>query len=995
MNIKFNSSNNSIKKIIYSILIFLLIVSFSPNLLINATYGQTTSTNNKIGHSISSLPTMPDEIAPFGDPTISPEEPNSDDTVTVSLPINDLAGLTNATLYWHYSSLNNSEYSTSMTVSNKLVADETEFSRTGYITDTGVETNSSTDWRFGEYNYIGSKGEVLNKIDVSIKAQGNWWRNYLVYVLIEAYNITSNQWEVRYEDGTIGGKTDVSTYPAVYTSLENVTAYHIYAITYIGAGISLKDPIFNHLYIYSNRYSADILPPDATHNVPTWVDYYVKVFDLENNSLTSETNNFLMDWRPSVSVVYSPPLVYPNSSAIFNVSVTDNDGYSHINKSDVHMYYWLEGDQDYQTANLTFLENTSDITALFQIKLNVSEEMNKEALTFYYMVNATDIVNGSRGREGTTGTLSLDYDGLNPQVLAIKIDGGISIPGIENITLINSEVNVSVQFSDPSGIKEVYILYSMPNGTEPIRKKMTNITEISQYNTTSIFTAILPPANDTEFVEYFFETRDYLDNVGNTSVNLYYADGAAPLLESLLVYPPLISNITNVRVLFNASDYSNLKTTVLWYSYDNGLNWSNTIASAINYASYLDYLQTFTSTDVPFIVDINSTSYLKLHVEREDEVSTAQLSITLSHPNPTDMRVWLVLEDGTKFLIFDREPKDTTTFTVTVDLTKLGLTQKAFTNSNFTLEIINYSHYYSGKVTAFSIKLTHYSIPYGYQYLAVIPASVNDTTVQFYLNLTDRISNSVNSSIFSYYSDGLAPNITIIPVTSPVNLNGADNLLIKANVTDKGGISSVELYYRYSELEEWSIITMYYSATSKLFECYVPVTTASGNITFLIKAYDQIGYMSVTNATSIIFENGLAPIIDLVDEPYSSPYTIDGTNIIRIRANVTDDGQVTVVKILYRFNSNDEWEIMEMKYDNISALYFADIALKGKKGELFFKVLATDNLNLTSETDLIIIGYEITNYTNPLVYIISGSALGVIAIAAIVIALIKKRAVKK
>ena len=257
-------------------------------------------------------------------------------------------------------------------------------------------------------------------------------------------------------------------------------------------------------------------------------------------------------------------------------------------------------------------------------------------------------------------------------------------------------------------------------------------------------------------------------------MNYYFADGAAPILEALLVYPPFISNITEVTVLFNATDPSFLMQSVLWYSFDAGISWDNVVAIAINYndPSLIDYQEKFTADDLPFIIADSSTTYFTFNVKRGGGVSQATLSVDVNHENPTDLRFWLQTQDGRRFLIFDRETRPTT-FTLDIDLIALGLEESDFTDANFTLEITDYSEMYSGSITKVEVELTHHIIPLDYQFMAVIPQTDIDLDVLFYISLMDSLWNTEDTSIYQYHSDGLPPEIAVQTLESPLDLSGS------------------------------------------------------------------------------------------------------------------------------------------------------------------------------------------------------------------------------
>ena len=214
-----------------------------------------------------------------------------------------------------------------MIETSSLIIDAEEFQRTGFITDTGVETGDKTDWRFGDFVYEAAEGELLNDIDCSVEAAGV---SDLVYVRIEAKNYTTGEWELRYLDGIFGSVSEVDPYPANYLSNELVAGYRIYAISY-RESVSPPAPKFDHLLISQNVYGATIL----TANLPCWVNYYMIAFDHLNHSTTTDTYSFLMDAEPEGTLNNLPTALKGDQNYILNVSVTDSDGLDTINDSTI------------------------------------------------------------------------------------------------------------------------------------------------------------------------------------------------------------------------------------------------------------------------------------------------------------------------------------------------------------------------------------------------------------------------------------------------------------------------------------------------------------------------------------------------------------------------------------------------------------------------------------------------------------------------------------
>jgi hypothetical protein len=795
----------------------------------------------------------------IGMPSIDPVDPDSDESVTVTASINDTDGIRNATLFWQYTYNNSILFNTSLTDETKQPIIETvdeKFNEVDVGTGEYGPVDSDPDRNYGNYTYEADPGDVIIEIDfnlTTIKEEHN-----LTYVLIKSKNLNTGNWEIEQENGAPLGTNDLQ--PVNYHSTKAVAGYQIYAISYKNAPPPQEGPQFSYLNIYKGEehsITANWVIPAA--NNPTFVTYNITAFDILNNSATSNTYTFLMDWEPEVTLHNLPVAIQPNQNLILNVSVSDLDGYATINDSSVIAYFRLEGETEWDSVNLVNIGNNFVDTSYYNGTFPTGTLENMET-NIEIMVNASDIVEGQKGRTGSSGIQTTILDSLNPRVTEIAIEGGVTVPGLENITLTTSEVNISAMFFDPAGISSVFIYYSIPNGTTPIKREMINSTLKGPEEPSPTFFVTLPTANETAFVSYYFETSDYFGNTGTTSVNYYYADASAPVLDSLLSHPLVISNITDVTILFNATDYSgiNLAQSVIWYSFDGGITWSNTEISKIKYLDQVDYNQIFSAKDleiVPFLIKDNTTSTLSMEVVRGGRVDSALLTVGFSHELSTDLRIWLTLSDDRRFLIFDRESAPTN-YSFIIDLLDLGLNQSDFDSGNFTLEIQDNSVLFSGFITTFDIELKHYSIPLGYQFMATIPKTGNDTHVSYFITLSDSILNSQNTSINQYYSDGLPPTITVQTIVSPLDLAGESSIQMVANVTDTGGVLGVDIYYKFTESADWSIARMLFDNQTKMYVVDIPISTANGTLIYKIKAYDLSGLTSETSINTLEFING-------------------------------------------------------------------------------------------------------------------------------------------
>lgn len=945
-----------IYKKIKSMILFSLVLLFTISIFNSLIVMNFYQSNNEIPFDLRPNRTRVTDITSnntlFSDPTVTPQNPKSNESVDVNLLIADNDGIQNSTLYWTYTSINDTLYNTSMSIDSSaeiIHEDDYSFNQTGYITDTGVITPSVTDWIYGETMYEGMEGEVISNIDLRIvRAGGGGNVNSLVYVLIEAKNLTTGIWETKLELGTIGSTAEVNPYPLDYISSQAVSGYRIYAITYIDTHNVIQPPKFDHIYLYRNEFSAKI--PAA--NQSSFVDYFVVIYDELNYTAVSENNTFLMNWAPEIIIDEIPVVLKGTSDYLINVSVTDIDGVSSIDKSSVKAYYRLEAEEIWTEKSLDFIIEFGD-NYLFNGTIPATTFQQIET-NFYVMINASDTVDGSIGYESSTGVKTITIDNLGPRLTSITVDGGII--GIENVSLATENVTITADFEDPSGIESVNIYYKYDNGSSFVKLAMINSTDIEETISLSTFTCIIPAYNRSGLVDYLFETADFLDNTINTTAYYYYCDGEAPIMSNLMITPNYISNITDVTILFNATDFTWLRQSVIWYSYDDGTTWNNTVANDLIYDDHIGYEENFTYETLPAIIVNEDITLLTLEVLRKGYIDYATLLIELTHEKSTDIRIWL--SSGEKdIVIFDRELISSNNINLEIDLLALGFSQTDFDYGFFSLKIQDFSGLYSGFIEKFQINLLDYNLPENYEFYAIIPASEVDTNVEFFITLTDTLWNDQNSSVYSYYSDGMDPTL-IIDASLTQDIEGGEYISILAEVTDGGGIYEVELYYRPIEIDPWTIISMQMISNSSIYKSQITLYQNSGTIYFKIHAFDNAGHMSTSNINELSYINALAPKIEIPDLPYPNPLDLDGESTIGIQVNATDmDGTISSVEIVYKFLNESSYKTTEMTYDTNLGLYTINITIPEENGTITFKIEVTDNSSLITETEEYSINY--------------------------------------
>ncbi|MHA2172765.1 MAG: hypothetical protein ACXAB7_23095, partial [Candidatus Kariarchaeaceae archaeon] len=744
-----------------------------------------------------------------------------------------------------------------------------------------------------------------------------------------------------------------------------------YAVSYEGT-FTVDDPRLFDVLLEHDTFTVQI--PASVD--PSFVSYHVVTYDTTGNMTTSPTFELLMDHTPEIISFNNMPSALGGDLTLdLNVTIRDDDNLTKYPITSVTAYYRLVGDETWgNSVALSFFNNTDDYEAFYTGTIPY-QNLGLTDLNLEINVTATDSVGGRTGYTGFDTDSSITVDNLPPHVLPGDIFFDPRATG--NLTHSEAEVFLRVIFTDPSGIQSANILYTFP-GSSAVSVPMQNTTNLLPGDPDEEFNVTLPALGASGDVEYYFQVKDFLNNTGLTPLNQYLVDGDGPTIDQLVIYNEhKIANTTDVLVLYNVSDVNDVALSTLWYSYDGGLTWFSDTPSDIagditeprvNFFDYEDFEDL--TTDPVFLNNSDFSSFSKMRVNHTlpTHFRIADVTVVVGHESHTDLRMWIQLENGEEYLIFDRAP-GSGILIVTVDLLKLGVDKSFFKDSNFTLLIQDFSDEYYGVLLDYEIELREYlldyggsvdePIPFGFESYILIPAANNDTDVIFYVESYDFVFNVANSTQYSYYSDGAVPLVTLETVTSPLDVQGDLKVRFNATITDgKGGIQAADLYFRYSEDDPWTVREMQLDPDDEdQYYAYIDITGVSGEFSYYVRAMDNVNLITTSEIVTIGFDNGLGPMITVFEYPYDDPFDMNGTSAFRVYANITDNGEVVNAKIYYKFNVNDTWKDKGMKFDKLMGLWYADISVKSVDGIILFQIEATDDTELTNISETHMLNY--------------------------------------
>lgn len=826
------SKFKNIKKknfLLYFVGFFIIFNLSLVSLLYQTPINTTARTESPLTTKLSSLTSGP----VIGQPSLSTTNPNSNTSVQVTTGAYSSVGMKNVSLGYSYS-YNSSSYSVNMSQSLATIANANTFTSSG--------TGPTNNYNYGNYTFVSSLTDPISVLTIDFTAANN---NALTYLLVEGKNVTTGNWDTLYQNGTTSSTAGYSQF--IYTNNNVTLGYKVYVLSYSINFYQSKAPRITTLLLQGMMYIATI--PASYH--PTFVNYNFVAYDTSNQKNQSPTYSFKMDYIPQIAFNSTSTHMYKNVDYKFNATVSDLDGATDINQNSVYASYYKVDPLINSSVKLSYISTLSSTMQLYSGTIPASYFSS-------YNGTITAILTGSDslGSVGTSLPISLQIDTAGPIINSITFNGGVTVPLTNYVTPANYEPNITVQFKDGDGIQSASVYYGI-NGTNQFTQiKMINETLRSNVTTLTTFNATFPSYSTSKTIAFYFISQDYLSNVNTTNDFYYYVDHSAPYLYNYNLNPnvPYISNSTDTNVLFNVTEVSAVKSIRMFYSYNNGSTWNNNLASQINYNTY-KVSSSSTYQTLPYNIPVG-TSQIKLQMDQQ-RVDQASLKLGITFGQGSYLRIYLI-GNGKSELLYDRVPGVLNNKIFIFDLFKLGFTKEDLKVNDFYLSIIDYSSNYFGQITAFQFNFVYYTIPLGYQWMSTIPMSVNNTIVQYYFNATDILNNTALTKTYSYYSDGKAPTIQSVSNLTQIDLTASKTIEVTAKVQDQGGVFDVELYYRFNQSDSYQIVSMKYNNTTQEYYYDIPVTQATGNVSYYIKAYDYVGFVTTSAIYNATFKTPVA-----------------------------------------------------------------------------------------------------------------------------------------
>ncbi|MCY3413257.1 MAG: hypothetical protein INQ03_16575 [Candidatus Heimdallarchaeota archaeon] len=496
-------------------------------------------------------------------------------------------------------------------------------------------------------------------------------------------------------------------------------------------------------------------------------------------------------------------------------------------------------------------------------------------------------------------------------------DGDIISPSIDSLSHTSGSITNSTQISISASITdnvEVYsaILYYSTNGGISWNSILMS----------NPYTVNLGTFDPNTILCYYVNASDTSGNfiVSPSKVlqiEEFVGDITYPVVTSISITSGINTeySLTEVNVDIVASDDVAISVIKLFTSYNGGSTWIEDIIDGNN---------------LFFTLGINSAPEMLLYyVEVTDTSFNTYRSLAKSHQLPY---IPPVIDTNLPELSDLRHNNGEIT-----DITEVIISATASDDISIGSVILYYS------IDAGSTWITE-TMTLSTEYTVSIGTFEEGVTVLYYVNVTDTSDNFQVSSSKSFTVQ-ITPKDSTSPVINSINhdpsiITASTQVVITAVATDNVAIDSVILFYTQDGGITWLEFPMFidevYTATIGSF--------AEGTIvTYYVNATDTSGNEKVSTSHTFIVQvtpgDSTPPVISSVTH---TPTEITSSTLVEISAIVTDNVEVTSVKLYYSLDGGSAWNTTQMIFENVYAISIGSFP---EGSTVLFYINATDSSN--------------------------------------------------
>lgn len=255
---------------------------------------------------------------------------------------------------------------------------------------------------------------------------------------------------------------------------------------------------------------------------------------------------------------------------------------------------------------------------------------------------------------------------------------------------------------------------------------------------------------------------------------------------------------------------------------------------------------------------------------------------------------------------------------------------------------------------------------------AIIPGQSEETTVYFSISATDNENETTESSVYQYTvqsNPNQAPeieNIDFVPVIPGEN----ETVNVSADITDDEEVSIAQIIWGYSADNLNNSVDM--SNSSDTYSGTIPGQAAETIVYFKVQATDNESESSISGLYQyqVAGSSNLPPQISNVNFEPQEPYELEDVSVTAI---INDDSEVSFAKVFWGLSESNL--VNELNMVQSSNMFTTTIPGQDANLTVYFKVVATDDEDESSESEIFEYTVQVIPNENPLISNIEFSPL--------------------
>jgi hypothetical protein len=195
----------------------------------------------------------------------------------------------------------------------------------------------------------------------------------------------------------------------------------------------------------------------------------------------------------------------------------------------------------------------------------------------------------------------------------------------------------------------------------------------------------------------------------------------------------------------------------------------------------------------------------------------------------------------------------------------------------------------------------------GSNYTVTIPAMLVNMPVYFFINATDNHGYYTRSSVITYIADGEAPNFGI-PTLNPGAPNASVDVNVSCEITDNVGVnaSNVTLHYKYNGLS-WNTISMA-NSSGDTYKATIPAPNSTTWVYYYLTASDISGGNSATSDTYNYSADSTLPVVISLEDLGN----FSAAEVAVVQLEASDNAALGIPVLYYKIGMETDWNNVAM-----------------------------------------------------------------------------------